>query len=118
MEEKRKRKRKKDKYEVSIEPIQHNNLLSRKKIHYTLTKNISLIGTKILTDTPPPINNLMRITLRLPKTPRVVIVTGKIKWVKSLQGNEWHETGLEFIDTPQESIMVLMEHIYGELSVS
>ena len=118
MEEKRRRRRKKEKDEVSIEPIQHDSLSSRKKIHYTLTKNISLIGTKILIDTPLPINSMMRIKLKLPKIKRVGIVTGKVKWVKSLQGNEWHETGLEFVDTPQESIMVLMEYIYGELSVS
>ncbi len=118
MEEKRKRRRKRKKNKVSIELIQHDNHSYKKKIHYTLTKDISLNGIKIIIDTPLPVNSLLKIKLMLEKTHRLVIVIGKVVWTKSIGRNNLHETGLEFVDTSQENIMALMEHIYGEIPVS
>jgi len=118
LDDKRKRKRKAEKNEITIERIHMDDHSSRKKIHYTLASDISLTGLKFTTDAFLPINHPLKIRLKLAKTGRIIEVLGRVKWVKRVEENDVYETGLEFENTPQESILTLMEHIYGELSVS
>jgi len=80
---------------------------------YALTKDISMSGVKIQTDADLPINSLLRIEMALAKSHRLVSVIGKVKWIKQLYGNEVFEMGVEFVDTPPDRVMALLEHLYG-----
>jgi len=55
---------------------------------------------------------LVRLRLPSDRLDKWIQVTGKIKWVKQAEKEKVIELGLEFIDTPPETILDLMEHIY------
>lgn len=113
MEDKRKEKRVKEENKLICHIVSDNETLNRKKIFYTLTKDISLGGVNIRTDTFLPIDTVVKIELSLPKIQKVVTIRGKVKWAKSLYGDEVYEIGLEFVDTPPNTIVSLIGHLYG-----
>ena len=80
---------------------------------YALTKDISSGGVKILTDRMLPVDTLLHIELTLAKLRKLVTVTGKVRWVKRLYDDEVFEMGLEFVNTPPERVILLLENIYG-----
>ncbi|MDH4220988.1 MAG: PilZ domain-containing protein, partial [Candidatus Aminicenantes bacterium] len=108
MEEKRREKRIKKENKLIFEVFSTDRNLENKKIHYTLTKDISLGGVNIRTDTFLPVDTLVKIDLPLPKMHKIISVRGKVRWVKSLYDDEVFEVGLEFVDTPHEVITSLI----------
>ena len=114
MDDKRREKRLKEENKLICEIISCNNSLKHKKIFYTLTKDISLGGVNIRTDTFLPIDTVVKINLSLPKMHKIVCVRGKVKWAKSLYDDEVFELGLEFLDTPPDIITSLIGHLYSK----
>ena len=114
MDDKRRDKRLKEENKLMLEIISNNEIFDCKKIYFTLTKDISLGGVNIRTDTFLPVNTMVKIELPLRKMHRIVCVRGKVKWVKSLYGDEVFETGLEFVDTPPGIITALIGHLYSK----
>ena len=114
MEDKRREKRIKEENKLICEILSCNNNLKHKKIFYTLTKDISLGGVNIQTDTFLPIDTVVKIELSLPKMHKIVCVKGKVKWAKSLYSDEVFELGLEFVDTPPDIITSLIGHLYSK----
>jgi len=111
MKERRKRKRIKKECEVTIMMISGDQITPSKKISHHLTKDISSGGLKIRTDTFVPINTLLRIELLLTNPPRSIAAFGKVRWSRSLYGDEMFEIGIEFLDTSPDSIKVIKEYI-------
>ncbi len=111
MEDKRREQRVREENKLICEIISCS--LRHKRIFYTLTKDISLGGVNIRTDTFLPVNTVVKIELPLPKMHKIVCVKGKVKWTKSLFGNEVFELGLEFLDTPPEVITSLIGHLFS-----
>ena len=109
--EKRKAKRVKKESKITIKVISEETVPRNKKIIYHLTKDISSKGVKIQTNTFLPINTLLKIELSLTKPPRVIKAIGKVRWIRSRYADEKFEMGIEFIDTPKESIRTLSKHI-------
>ena len=109
--EKRKTKRVKKESKITIKVISEDTIPRNKQIIYHLTKDISSRGVKIQTNTFLPINTLLKIELSLTSPPRVVKAIGRVRWVKSRYADEKFEMGIEFIDTPKESIKALSKHI-------
>jgi c-di-GMP-binding flagellar brake protein YcgR len=114
MENKRREKRIKEENKLICEIISCNNNLKHKKIFYTLTKDISLGGVNIRTDTFLPIDTVVKIELCVPKMQKIVWVKGKVKWAKSLYSDEVFEMGLEFVDTSPHVITSLIGHLYSK----
>ncbi len=114
MEDKRREKRIKEENKLICEILSCDNNLKHKKIFYTLTKDISLGGVNIRTDTFLPIDTVVRIELSVPKMQKIVWVKGKVKWAKSLYGDEVYEMGLEFVDTAPHVITSLIGHLYSK----
>jgi Tfp pilus assembly protein PilZ len=114
MENKRRERRVKEENKLICEIISDNKTIKCKKIFYTLTKDISLGGVHIRTDTFLPVDTVVKIELSLPKMHKIVCVRGKVKWVKSLYGDEVFEIGLEFVDTPHDIITSLIGHLYSK----
>jgi hypothetical protein len=114
MEDKRKEKRVKEENKLICEIISNNKNLNCKRIFYTLTKDISLGGVNIRTDTFLPVDTMVKMELSLPKMHKMVCVRGKVKWVKSIYEGEVFEIGLEFVDTPVNIITSLIGQLYSK----
>ena len=113
MPDKRREKRVEEETKVAIRILPENRYAHDKNVVFALTKDISSGGLKILTDKMLPVDTLLSIELTLAKLRKLVTVTGKVRWVKRLYDDDVFEMGLEFIDTPPESVILLLENIYG-----
>jgi uncharacterized protein (TIGR02266 family) len=113
MSEKRKEKRIEEEIKVAIKLLPEDKYQHDKNVVYALTKDISSGGVKIVTDKMLPIDTILKIQLTLAKMRKLVEATAKVRWVNRLYDDDVFEMGLEFIDTPAESVMLLLEYIYG-----
>ena len=111
MSDKRKAKRIKEEAKVTITLISKDSLSPGRKIIYRLTKDISSAGIKIQANTFLPINSMIKIELSLKEPLRMVSAIGLVRRIKSLYADELFEVGIEFVDTSQEIINILREHI-------
>jgi len=114
MKEKRIGKRVRKSDNLVIEIIAHEKSLEGKKIHYTLTKNMSLDGVNIRSNTFLPIDTVVDITLNSKKVRKAICIRAKVRWIKSLYDDETFEIGLAFVDTPPQVIRSLLGHLYGQ----
>ena len=114
MENKRREKRVKEENKLICEIVSDNKIFKCKKIFYTLTKDISLGGVNIRTDTFLPVDTMVKMELSLPKMHKMVCVRGKVKWTKSIYEDEVFEIGLEFVDTPANIITSLIGQLYSK----
>ncbi len=111
MSDKRRAKRIKEEAKVTIILISKDSLSPGRKIIYHLTKDISSTGIKIQTNTFLPINSIIKIELSLKEPPKLVSAMGMVRRVKTLFADELFEIGIEFVDTSQEIISIIKEHI-------
>jgi c-di-GMP-binding flagellar brake protein YcgR len=114
MEDKRRGKRIREENKLICEIVSFDKVFKQKKIFCTLTKDISLGGVNIRTDTFLPVDTVVRMELSLPKIQKIIWLKGKVKWAKSLYDDEVYELGLEFVDTPPGIITSLIGHLYSQ----
>lgn len=112
--EKRKEQRKSEENKVSISILSKHKAKGKSDNIYALTKDISLSGVKIWTDTDLQINTLLKIEMALAKSQQLISVIGKVKWIKQRIGNQPFEMGVEFVDTPPIRVLALLNHLYGQ----
>ena len=112
--EKRRERRKEEENKVTISVVTKHKPSEIVDHIYALTRDISMSGVKIQTDADLPINTLLKIEMALAKSHRLISVIGKVKWVKQLYGDEVFEVGVEFVDTPPDRAMTLLEHLSGQ----
>ncbi len=86
---------------------------STHKEMYGLTRDISVGGARIVTDSPLPHGTLCRLNLALSRSKQEVILEGRVKWVKSMYEKGLYEVGVEFMHEIPDTIMALMKHLYG-----
>jgi c-di-GMP-binding flagellar brake protein YcgR len=113
MPDKRREQRVEEETKVTIRVLPEDKNTHDKNVVFALTKDISSGGLKILTDKMLPVNTLLNIELTLAKLRKLVTVNGRVRWVKRLYDDDVFEMGLEFVDTPPESVILLLENIYG-----
>ncbi len=82
-----------------------------KQIIYQHSKDISMSGTKIQGNVLLPIDTSLKIDLTLKNSKEMVTVFGKVIWNKVITEGESYEAGVDFIDTPSESIKKLEDYI-------
>jgi hypothetical protein len=111
MYEKRRTRRLVEENEITVEIISKDKLPLSKKITYNISKDISFTGARIQTNAFLPLDTLLKIKLMLTNPPRMVTAIGKVKWVRSLYGDESFEAGLEFVDTSLDTIKMLSDHV-------
>lgn len=109
--EKRKAKRIKKEGKVKISLIPNEKHKPGKAISYHLSKDISFLGVKILSNTFLPIDSLLKLEVSLTKPPRFISGMGRVRWVKSRYADELFEMGIEFINTPKNQIKALKKHL-------
>ena len=70
-----------------------------------------MYGAKIKGNVLLPIDTYLKIELKLRNSKQKVIVFGKVMWSKFVIGRRYYEAGVEFINTPSESIKMLGDYI-------
>ena len=83
----------------------------KEKIVYNYSEDISMTGTRIQGNVLLPIDTFLKIDLILKNLKQKVTVFGKVKRNKVLVEGESYEAGVEFVDTPSESIKKLENYI-------
>ena len=112
MDEKRRAPRLKDFSEITATVISRGNNLSKEKIFYNYSEDISVSGAKIRGNIPLPVDTLLKIDLTLNNLLQKITALGKVKWTKRILDDKWYEAGVEFFDTPSEVIKKLDDHIF------
>ncbi|MBN1223782.1 MAG: PilZ domain-containing protein [Candidatus Aminicenantes bacterium] len=59
-------------------------------------------------------NLVFEIKLHSKKLRKVIAVRANVRWVKCLYDDEKYEIGFEFVDSPVDVIMNLIDHLYGK----
>jgi len=111
MFEKRRAKRLRQENEVTIQIVSAGKPMPNSKIIYHISKDISSSGARIQTNAFLPVDTLLKIQLTLKNPPRMVTALGKVRWIRSLYGDETYEAGMEFVDTPLATIRLLADHV-------
>ena len=81
--------------------------------YYSLTRDISAGGIRILTDAPLAVDSRVRVEVALTRTRSRIEAEARVRWVKEYFGKDVYETGLEFVGMDPEVRLTLMEHLYG-----
>ncbi len=97
--------------EITIKIVSAGKPMLNSKIIYHISKDISSSGARIQANAFLPVDTLLKIQLTLKNPPRMVTALGKVRWVRSLYGDESYEAGLEFVDTSSETIKLLADHV-------
>jgi len=114
MDNKREAKRLREENKLFFEIVSSPKQFEHKKVFYTFTKDISLKGISIRTDTFLPIGTIVVIKINLQKFSKMIELKAQVRWVKSVFEDEVFKVGLEFIDTAPDVIQRLIENIYGK----
>ena len=117
MEERRKEERLKDENEIAVTLVDDEETPVKEKRLNNQSLDISVSGAKIQSNTPLPVDTLIRIKFKLKKIGKMIATTGKVKWTNGLYMNKFYEAGVEFVDTSYKSLLVLEEYIASYQSI-
>lgn len=107
----RKAERLDEENEIIITILSEISSLPKEKIVYNNSEDISMTGTRIQGNVLLPIDTFLKIDLILKNLKQTITVFGKVKRNKVIIEGESYEAGVEFVDTPQESIKKLENYI-------
>lgn len=99
--------------EVILEIVNSKTLDEQEKIQ-VLAKSLDISVGGIRVESPVEFTPESLIRLRIPSDQlgNWIQVLGRIKWIKKIESEKVIEFGLEFIDTPPETVIDLMDYIY------
>lgn len=117
MYERRRAPRLAEKNEITITTLSRGEKSPEGKIIYNHSMDISVLGTRIKSNSFLPIDTLLKIDITL-KNPNQMMITavGKVKWIKSLFADESYEAGIEFVHTPSNVTQQLANYISFKLN--
>lgn len=107
----RKAERLDEENEIVITILSELTNLPEEKVLYNYSEDISMTGTRIQGNVLLPIDTFLKIDLVLKNLKQKITVFGKVKRNKVLVEGESYEAGVEFVDTPDESIRKLENYI-------
>jgi c-di-GMP-binding flagellar brake protein YcgR len=113
MSERRREKRVKNDNKVALKSIRRGKDSDGGIDVNALTCDISPGGARILTHKFYPFDSDLRIQINLSDLKQVIEVEGKVKWIKKMDNEELFEIGVEFLHHISKTVLVLLEHIYG-----
>jgi len=117
MKEKRREVRIPDELKFTLSPYSDMGSSSAREAFFSLTRDISAGGARIITNVPLPVDTLARFEIGLSRLRKIVHGTCRIRWVNRLFEDDIFEMGLEFVDLDPESIGALLEHVYNHGAV-
>jgi hypothetical protein len=111
MDERRRAQRLEEENEITITIVSGGEKPPKEKIIYNYSKDISVSGARIQAHIFLPVDSLLRIEMTLKTLRQMIIVLGKVKWIKVIFEDESYEAGVELFNTPSEAIKKLTEYI-------
>lgn len=111
MNEKRANQRLTDFNEVAVSVISGDENLPETGISYHYSEDISVSGVRIRGDILLPIDTLLKIDIKLKTLFSRISTLGKVKWIKTILENVWYEVGVEFFNTPPETMQKIGDYI-------
>ncbi len=111
MDERRRVQRLEEENEITITIVSGGEKPPKEKIIYNYSKDISVSGARIQAHIFLPVDSLLRIEMTLKTLRQMIIVLGKVKWIKVIFEDESYEAGVELFNTPSEAIKKLTEYI-------
>lgn len=111
MQAARKAQRLNEENEVSITILSEIKDIPKEKIVFNYSEDISMTGTRIQGNVLLPIDTFLEIDLTLKNAKEKITVFGKVKRNKVIIEGQTYEAGVEFVDTPDESIKKLEDYI-------
>ncbi|HUN54679.1 MAG TPA: PilZ domain-containing protein [Smithella sp.] len=97
--------------DIIITILSEIDKLPEEKIIYNHSKDISTSGTRIQGNVLLPVDTYLKIDLTLKNSKEKITVFGKVLWSKAVSEGKSYEAGVEFVDTPDESIKILGDYI-------
>jgi c-di-GMP-binding flagellar brake protein YcgR len=82
-------------------------------VFYSLTRDISMGGLRIMTGAPLEAGDRVRIDLTLGRSRRRIQTVAEVRWARSLYADEVFEAGLQFVELEPDAEFALMDHIFG-----
>jgi hypothetical protein len=110
MEERRNAERLKDCNEITMSVVSGGENTPPKTL-YNYSEDISVSGAKICANIFFPVDTLLKIDFTLSAIHKQVTALGKVKWIKSIIEDKSYEAGVEFVETPSESIKEIYDYI-------
>ena len=111
MDERRRAQRLEEENEITITIVSGGEKPPKEKIIYNYSKDVSVSGARIQAHIFLPVDSLLRIEMTLKTLRQMIIVLGKVKWIKVIFEDESYEAGVELFNTPSEAIKKLTEYI-------
>ena len=88
--------------------------LEGEKIRYTtMSKNISPNGARFLLEKEVPADSILNLEVKIPTSDEPIPIKAKVVWSKKRteQGKNIYDTGLEFVQIPEESTTVFFQYL-------
>lgn len=114
MKERRRDPRIKEENKVILNLIADGSAQGPKAVYYSLTKDISMGGIRIMTDAPLAVDSRVKIEIILAKSRKRIQAVARVRWIKELFGKDVYDTGLEFVEIDPDAELALIDHIYGK----
>lgn len=114
MKERRRDPRVREENKVVLTLIPEGTAPGAKQTHYSLTKDISMGGIRIITDAPLAVNARVKLEITLSKSRKSIQAVARVRWVKDLFGKDVYDMGLEFEEIGSADELVLIDHLYGK----
>jgi len=111
MKERRKAARLKELNEITISVTPEKKNITKKKLLYNYSKDISVSGAKIHSNIRLPVDTILKINFKIKTLEKEITALGKVKWIKVLIEDKSYDVGVEFVDIPSEAIKKLENYI-------
>lgn len=112
--EKRREKRLDGENKVVLHILPENEQQEEKSF-YSFTRDISVGGLRLMTDSPLPVKTRIRLEIALAESQKLISGIAEVRWVKSLFDDDVFEMGLEFVELDPQSRVHLLEHVYRKV---
>jgi PilZ domain len=80
---------------------------------YGLTRDLSLSGTRIISQQVFPVGCVWRMLVDFKRTNEFLRVDGRVKWVKKSKSVQLFHIGVEFVHSYPDTTRLLIKHLYG-----
>ena len=82
-------------------------------VFYSLTRDISMGGVRIMTVAPLETGTRVRLDITLGRSRKRIRAIGEVRWSRELYGHEVFEAGLQFVGLEPNAEFALIDHIFG-----
>jgi c-di-GMP-binding flagellar brake protein YcgR len=82
-------------------------------VYYSLTRDISMGGVRIMTVAPLEVGARVRLEIALARSRKRIRAIAEVRWVRELYDREVFDVGLQFVGLEPNAEFTLIDHIFG-----